>query len=90
MKLLKRQQEVVDFLKEGWELAYCSGYSDFILFQKDGIGNGGESKKVNKNTLNSLYLKGIIVIDKNKQEISTTYYKLNDALCEKGDVKHEI
>lgn len=79
MKLSERQQEVVNLLKEGWELAYCSGYSDMVLFQKNGIGKGGESKNVNKNTLNSLYLKGIIVIDKHKQEISTTYYKLGDA-----------
>lgn len=52
MKLSKNQQEIIDLMKDGWELGLYAmgGYYKFTL-QKGGLGRGGEAKYPNVKTI---------------------------------------
>ncbi len=58
MALSKSQQLVIDKMKEGWELG--SSTMGRAWLQKNGLGRGGETMGVHRNTLHSLYKMGLI------------------------------
>lgn len=60
MKLTKLQQEVIDYMKKGWELGSSTAISSRSWLQKDGLGRGGETRNVNGNTVSALCEKGLI------------------------------
>ncbi len=72
--LSKNQQEVLDFMKKGWELGSSMGFDSRCWLQKDGCGRGGLSKDVNGNTFYALYQRNLIEIKTSKFPLIT--YKL--------------
>lgn len=58
MKLSRVQQDVIDKMRNGWELG-CYSMSGCRL-QKGGLGKGGETQIVSHSTVHSLYKKGLI------------------------------
>lgn len=54
MKLTKAQQEIIDLLKNGWELGISAGFNARCWIQKGGIGRGGESKDIRHSTYTAL------------------------------------
>ena len=82
-KLSKKQEEVVDLMKQGWELgSYWINVSPSNMkivykLQKDGLGKGGESVKVNKKVMSSLWEKDIIDYKANKSTDYRDRYKLS-------------
>ena len=74
MKLSKAQQRVIDLMSEGWELGHSRGYQTSAWMQKDGIGRGGDSEKVNANTFFALRGKGLITVA--REGFPTNVYKL--------------
>lgn len=78
MKLSKNQQEVIDYMKQGWELAVSRGWFSRAWIQKEGIGRGGKTKTVNRATVWALKNKGVIeAIPQTKSDgLDTTRYKL--------------
>lgn len=81
------QQEIIELMKNGWQLASHRSWTDWCSIQKGKQGYGGESKKVSIATIFSLLKKKVIEID--KAEPSTTYYKLADKTAP-GRIKMEI
>ena len=71
MKLSKRQQEVVDLMKAGWEMGHNGGISSRCWLQRDGCGHGGPTKEVNDNTFYALYKRGLITVKKSGFPTST-------------------
>ena len=61
-KLSKRQQEVVDLMREGWALCLLSAMTNSAWLQKNGCGKDGEAKRLNLNTFYALLDKGLIKI----------------------------
>ena len=81
MKLSQRQLEVLRLLKEGWELGHYFTWGTIDCWlQKNGLGFGGETKKVNLNTLHSLRNRGLITFAgrKLKDSLSMSRYKLTE------------
>ena len=60
LKLSKTQQEIVQLMKNGWELGIHHAYFSDSWIQKDGLGKGGESKNVSITTIWALEKKGVI------------------------------
>jgi hypothetical protein len=58
--LSKTQRDVIDLMKNGWQLATNGGIDGGAWIQKGGAGRGGESKTVNMQTVHGLYLRGVI------------------------------
>lgn len=67
-KLSKVQQEIVDLMKEGWELGVSLSFSGnySCRVQKDGLGNGGATKYFSVSTFKALENKGILKIKSNE------------------------
>ncbi|MCK4244940.1 MAG: hypothetical protein KAX20_04880 [Candidatus Omnitrophica bacterium] len=61
MKLSKKQQEVVELLKKGWELGCFGAYGTGCRLQEGGLGKGGEAKNFSSATIRALYDKGLII-----------------------------
>ena len=61
MKLTKRQQEVIDYMSDGWALGASHALSSHIWLQKDGLGRGGDCVDVHAATFNGLHRRGMIV-----------------------------
>ena len=61
-KLTEVQQEVIDLMKAGWELGQneSGAMNKRSWLQKDGLGRGGESKKISSATVQALILKKVI------------------------------
>lgn len=53
-KLSKVQQEVIELMKAGWELGVSSGAVPRAWLQKNGVGRGGETKKLAISTYHKL------------------------------------
>ena len=62
MKLSKAQQEVVDLMREGWELGVSTDFTGRCWLQKGGCGKGGETKDVRSTTVGALREAGVIKI----------------------------
>jgi hypothetical protein len=60
MKLSKVQQEVIDLMKDGWELGTSTGFFIHTCLQKGGQGKGGDTKDISIATVNALKNKGLI------------------------------
>jgi hypothetical protein len=57
-----KQEEIIKLLEtKEWEIATTSGWHTSCWIQKGGIGKGGESYKVNRNTFNALFKKGLLI-----------------------------
>lgn len=76
MKLSKSQQQVVDKMRDGWELGYSSGFFTRSWLQKNGIGKGGETINVRVNTF--LLLRDKNVIEKSRSAYPTDVYRLTE------------
>lgn len=76
IKLSKLQQDVIDKLREGWELGLSMTMDGGAWMQKDGLGRGGESMNVKKNTFFALRDKGII--KRVSENFPTARYVLTD------------
>ena len=59
-ELSKTQKEIVNLMRNGWELGGSMSGSGGDWIQKGGLGKGGDSKNVNANTTFALYKKGVI------------------------------
>ena len=60
MKVSKLQRDVLDALKDGWELGRSATPDGEWWLQKGGLGRGGKSLPVNVNTAFSLLKRGLI------------------------------
>jgi len=60
VKLSTAQQEILDLMANGWELAEYTDYDGGWRIQKGGIGKGGESRTVNCKTAFALWNKDLI------------------------------
>ena len=81
-KLTKLQQKVVDLMKAGWELGVSDHFTTtsrmerYCWLQKNGLGKGGLTEKVNMNTLQALISKGMIKLVPSDMLASNRIYKL--------------
>jgi len=79
MKLSKVQLEVIRLMKEGWELGRSSGFRPSWWLQKNGLGKGGETKRImNFSTCLKLYDLGLIYKPSPKLEFPTEHWALTD------------
>ena len=60
MKLTKTQQNVLDKMRDGWELGCSHSFGMHCWLQKGALGEGGESEDVRYSTLSVLFDKGLI------------------------------
>jgi hypothetical protein len=60
VKLTKAQQEVIDLMRQGWELGVSTTADGRWWLQKGGLGRGGETNNVNANTAHALLRAGLI------------------------------
>ncbi len=74
-ELTPRQREIVDLMRNGWELGGDMSINGRDWIQKGGLGRGGEAKNVNGNTTYALYKKGVII--QIKETFLTVHYVLN-------------
>ncbi len=74
-ELSPKQKEIVDLMRNGWELGSSMSLNGGDWIQKGGLGRGGESKNVNANTSYALYKKGVII--QVKQAFPKIHYALN-------------
>lgn len=73
-KLTEQQQEVINLMKNGWELGVDVGINGRCWLQKGGCGRGGETKPVKHSTLRTLeYLD---YIEKATSKFPTHTYRL--------------
>lgn len=82
MKLSKTQLEILKFMGYGWELGQmlCTNLSVRCWLQKNGIGKGGECKKI-KNSKSVIKLRELSFIKINQGDpsyFSGCTYKLTD------------
>jgi len=73
--LSKIQKDVLKLMASGWELgSTCGGRGPYIHdLQKGGQGKGGQTKKVNANTIDSLHKNKLII---SKYGFPTSTYSL--------------
>ncbi|KKL04120.1 hypothetical protein LCGC14_2619280 [marine sediment metagenome] len=75
VRLSKTQMEVVNLMREGWELGVGCAFGDYRSWlQKGGIGKGGPTKHISGATTHALWKKKVIIIS--KDEFPTRIYKL--------------
>lgn len=78
MKLTKTQQEVVDLLKQGWELAIGRDFHGGCWVQEGGIGRGGRARNIRSDTAHALVKKGVVRCVSRKFPTSVYVLKEND------------
>ena len=82
MKLSKTQLEIIQLMKEGWELgrdgSSCYGGRQWWM-QKGGLGYGGEDKTVSSATAWKLYHLGLICKPNPNLEFPTEHWALTEA-----------
>jgi hypothetical protein len=76
MKLSPVQREVLRLMSSGWELGEDMGTNSHAWVQKGGLGRGGETKKVNSNTVYALWREKYIEIV--KEAFPTRRFKLTE------------
>jgi hypothetical protein len=54
------QEEILRLLREGWELGKDIGIDGSWWMQRDGLGMGGPSRRVNAASAHALHRKGLI------------------------------
>ena len=75
-KLSKPQQEVIDLMRDGWELGTSMIMDSRSWLQKGGCGRGGDTKEVNASTKHALYVRGLI--ERKTTEFPLVTWKLVD------------
>lgn len=65
MKLSKTQIKVLSLMRDGWEMGASDGLYFTIWLQKNGVGRGGPTEKVNGRTFISLEERKLIKTSKN-------------------------
>lgn len=73
-KLTEAQQEVMDLIKQDWELGNSLGINGRCWIQKGGLSKGGESKTVSSSTVRTLEYLGYI--ERGESHFPTLHYKL--------------
>ena len=73
-KLTPLQQEIIDLMKDGWELGTAMGLNPRSWLQKGGLGKGGESKEIKSGTVHALAYLGYI--ERGESEFPTLHYRL--------------
>lgn len=76
-KLTPIQQEVIDLIKQGWELGTSTDLSGFSRLQKGGLGKGGETKHVKSSTVHTLEYLGYI--ERGESKFPTLHWRLKTA-----------
>ena len=75
-KVTKLQQEVLDLLKAGWELGVTSRLVERrVWMQKDGLGKGGETRKIRMSVFEAL-LAGNYLVRSDSSDTTTLVYVL--------------
>ena len=91
-KLTANQQEVIDLIKQGWELGSSISINGKCWIQKGGLGRGGESKMVSNSTVRILEYLGYI--ERGESKFPTLHYRLKtektttDMVMVKSDPVH--
>ena len=82
IKLSPNQIEVINLMKEGWELGRnCTSGRDIgrqWWMQKGGLGRGGEAKTINSATAWKLYHLGLITKPNPNLEFPTEHWALTE------------
>ena len=73
-KLTPTQQEVIDLIKQGWELGSSLSIDGRCWIQKGGLGKGGEAKNVSSSTVHTLEYLGYI--ERGESHFPTLHYRL--------------
>lgn len=60
MKLSKVQQDVLDKMRNGWELGIDTALYEYYWMQQGGLGKGGKSQNVSKATVRALVNRNLI------------------------------
>ncbi len=75
-KLSETQIEIIKLMREGWQMGVSLAGSSRIWIQKDGVGRGGETKKVTSPVYNGLKERGVLECVDN--DFPTAKYNLNE------------
>jgi len=73
-KLSPAMQNVVDMMRDGWQLGKNGTFDGRWWLQKGGVGRGDKIEKVTAGTAYALYSRKVIEVD--KRSFPTTTYKL--------------
>lgn len=77
MNLTHKQIGIIQLMKEGWEMAYDNFMTKRKCWvQKNGVGKGGESIRVEASTFKALKEKGLI---KEEYNYPTSTYRLTES-----------
>lgn len=75
-KLTETQIEVIKLMRKGWQLGCSLTMDSRTWIQKDGVGRGGETKKVSKSVFHGLKDRGVLECVDN--DFPTAKYNLNE------------
>lgn len=75
-KFTEAQAEVIKLMRQHWQLGVSLDMSGRKWIQKDGIGRGGETKKVTSSTFNAINDAGLLECVDN--DFPTKKYILNE------------
>lgn len=75
-KLSETQIEIIKLMREGWQLGVSLSMDSRYWIQKDGVGRGGETKKVTSPVYHGLKERGVLECVDN--DFPTAKYNLNE------------
>jgi hypothetical protein len=79
MKLSVRQKEAIQYMRDGYELGYSSGYWSSVWLQLGGCGRGGQTQKITMSTFSALDDRGLVEEIPNQPPLSRpTRYRLTE------------
>jgi hypothetical protein len=76
-KLSAVQEKVITLMSEGYELGYYNGYNSNVRLQHGGMGRGGKTVDVRKQTHSFLKKKGFITLLEHRG-FALSVYELTD------------
>jgi hypothetical protein len=71
-KLSKAQQEVIDLMRDGWQLGLYGGMHSDCRLQKGGCGKGGPTRPIRRATAVALLAADLIKLD--RHDCNGRYY----------------
>jgi hypothetical protein len=78
VKLTKAQKDIIGRMRNGWGLGRSTWFGNRTWIQDGGIGRGGESKNINRDTADTLESKGLIKRDENQNGYSYITFSLTE------------
>ncbi len=86
-KLSPKQAEIVELLRNGWELGVVSGYDTWAYVQKGKCGHGGEAKRCSISTYHALAKRGLL--EEVRRRYPTIAYRLKSQSASHAEASSE-